>query len=187
MDRWHATFLGLRHLPREVSAFEIEAFYQFSAEECRVIEERRRPELKLALALQIGFLRMSGRLLEAVRIVPPLLWKHLGARFNVAAPDLASLRAMYRRAPTLIEHQQLACETLGFRWLSEHHRRCLVRVMREELTRTDDPQRLLGFGRETDLRSPSQSNSEIRLGRRKVGSIYNRFGERATSSVGVDE
>jgi hypothetical protein len=76
MDSWHATFLGLRHLPREVSAFEIEAFYQFSAEECRVIEERRRPELKLALALQIGFLRMSGRLLEAVRIVPPLLWKH---------------------------------------------------------------------------------------------------------------
>ena len=123
MDSWHATFLGLRHLPREVSAFEIEAFYQFSAEECRVIEERRRPELKLALALQIGFLRMSGRLLEAVRIVSPLLWKHLGARFNVAAPDLASLRAMYRRAPTLIEHQQLACETLGFRWLSEHHRR----------------------------------------------------------------
>ena len=65
MDSWHATFLGLRHLPREVTAFEIEAFYQFSAEECRVIEERRRPELKLALALQIGFLRMSGRLLEA--------------------------------------------------------------------------------------------------------------------------
>jgi len=87
MDSWHATFLGLRHLPRQVTAFEIEAFYQFSAEECRVIEERRRPELKLALALQIGFLRMSGRLLEAVRIVPPLLWKHLGARFNVAAPD----------------------------------------------------------------------------------------------------
>ena len=131
----------------EAWTFEIEAFYQFSAEESRVIEERRRPELKLALALQIGFLRMSGRLLEAVRIVPPLLWKHLGVRFNVAAPDLASLRAMYRRAPTLIEHQQLACETLGFRWLSEHHRRGLVRVMREELTRTDDPQRLLGFVR----------------------------------------
>ena len=128
IDSWHATFLRLRHLPQEVTAFEIEAFYQFSAEECRVIEERRRPELKLALALQIGFVRMSGRLLEAVRIVPPLLWKHLGARFNVTAPDLASLRAMYRRAPTLIEHQQLACETLGFRWLSEHHRRGLVRV-----------------------------------------------------------
>jgi hypothetical protein len=25
IDSWHATFLGLRHLPREVTAFEIEA------------------------------------------------------------------------------------------------------------------------------------------------------------------
>src|SRR6204780_5139839 len=54
MDSWHATFLGLRHLPREVTAFEIEVFFQFSAEEARIIEERRRPELKLELALQIG-------------------------------------------------------------------------------------------------------------------------------------
>jgi len=26
MDNWHATFLGLRHLPREVTAFEVDAF-----------------------------------------------------------------------------------------------------------------------------------------------------------------
>ena len=62
MDSWHATFLGLRHLPREVTAFEVEVFFQFSAEEARIIEDRRRPELKLGLALQIGVLRMSGRL-----------------------------------------------------------------------------------------------------------------------------
>jgi hypothetical protein len=125
MDTWHATFLGRRHLPREISAFEVEVFFQFSAEEARIIDERRRPELKLGLALQIGFLRMSGRLLDAVRIVPPLLWRHLGERFAVAAPDLASLRAMYRRAPTLIEHQQIACDALGFQWLAGHHRRAL--------------------------------------------------------------
>jgi len=147
MDSWHATFLGLRHLPREVTAFEVEVFFQFSADEARIIEERRRPELKLGLALQIGFLRMSGRLLDAVRIVPPLLWRHLGERFGVAAPDLASLRAMYRRAPTLIEHQQAACDALGFQWLTDHHRRALVRALREELGRTDDRERLLGFAR----------------------------------------
>jgi hypothetical protein len=147
MDSWHATFLGIRHLPREVTAFEIEVFFQFSAEEARIIEERRRPELKLGLALRIGFLRMSGRLLDAVRMVPPLLWRHLGERFSVAAPDLASLRAMYRRAPTLIEHQQLACDALGFQWLTGHHRRALVRVLRQELSRTDDRERLLGFAR----------------------------------------
>jgi Domain of unknown function (DUF4158) len=78
MDSWHATFLGRRHLPREVTAFEVEVFFQFSAEEARIIEERRRPELKLGLALQIGFLRMSGRLLDAVRMVPPLLWRYGG-------------------------------------------------------------------------------------------------------------
>jgi hypothetical protein len=89
MDSWHATFLGLRYLPREVSAFEVEVFFQFSTEEARIIEERRRPELKLRLALQIGFLRMSGRRLDAMRMVPPLLWQHLGERFSVVVPDLA--------------------------------------------------------------------------------------------------
>jgi hypothetical protein len=96
MDSGHATFLGLRHLPREVTAFEVEVFFQFSAAEARIIEDRRRPERKLGLALQIGLLRMRGRLLDVVRIVPPL-WRHLGERLGVAAPDLASLRAMYRR------------------------------------------------------------------------------------------
>ena len=61
MDRWRATFLGLKQLPRELTAFEIEAFFNYTTTEREVIEARRRPELKLGLALQIGFLRMSGR------------------------------------------------------------------------------------------------------------------------------
>jgi len=40
-------------------------------------DERRTPDLKLALALQIGFLRMTGRLLVALRVVPPALWRRL--------------------------------------------------------------------------------------------------------------
>jgi hypothetical protein len=36
-------------------------------------------------------------------MVPPALWRHLGAQFAIAAPHLTSLRAMYRRAPTLVE------------------------------------------------------------------------------------
>jgi hypothetical protein len=147
MDSWHATFLGRRRLPREITAFDVDVFFQFSAREARIIDERRRPELKLGLALQIGFLRISGRLLDAVRMVPPLLWRHLGELFGVAAPDLASLRAMYRRAPTLIEHQQIACDALGFQWLTAHHQRALVRALRQELDRTDDRERLLGCTR----------------------------------------
>src|SRR5260370_25449442 len=105
MDNWQSTFLGLKQLPRELTAFEIEAFFTFTLAERQMIEERRRPALKLGLALQIGFLRMSGRLLDSVRIVPPALWRHLGEQFGVQAPDLASLRAMDRRQHTLYEHQ----------------------------------------------------------------------------------
>jgi hypothetical protein len=147
MNSWHATYLGLKRLPRDLTAFEVEAFFTFSVAERRVIEARRGPELKLGLALQIGFLRMSGRLLDALRIVPAMLWRHLGEQFAAAAPDLASLRAMYRRRRTLFEHQELACETLGFYWLSEPRRRALVRVLRDELARTTDRQRLLQFAR----------------------------------------
>jgi TnpA family transposase len=147
MDNWQSTFLGLKRLPRELTAFEIEAFFSFTRAERELIEDRRRTELKLGLALQIGFLRMSGRLLDAVPMIPPALWRHLGVQFAVTAPDLASLRALYRRAPTLIEHQQVACEALGFRWLSEPQRRALVRALRRELTRTRDRDRLLVFAR----------------------------------------
>jgi Domain of unknown function (DUF4158) len=104
MQDWHSTCLGRRTLPRDLSAFEIEAFFNFSDAERRVIEDRRGPALKLALALQIGFLRMIGRLLEAA----PALWLHLGEQFGVAAPDLASLRSMYQRRRTIEEDPKLA-------------------------------------------------------------------------------
>jgi len=147
MDRWRATFLGIKQLPRELTAFEIEAFFTFTGPERAVIEERREPELKLGLALQIGFLRMSGRLLNAVRIVPPVLWHHLGRQFGVAAPDLASLRALYRRRQTLFDHQALACDVLHFRSLRERERRALVRAIHDELTRTTNRERLAVFAR----------------------------------------
>jgi hypothetical protein len=92
MNPWQATFFGLKQIPRELTAFEIEAFFTFTAAEREVIEQRRRPALKLGLALQIGFLRMSGRVLDAVRIVPAVLWRHLGEQFNVAS----SRRAVQR-------------------------------------------------------------------------------------------
>jgi hypothetical protein len=74
MNDWQSTYLGRGALPRDLSGFEIEAFFTYSeSERCFIEDERRSPALKLALALQIGFLRMTGRLLEALRMVPPAL------------------------------------------------------------------------------------------------------------------
>jgi TnpA family transposase len=148
MNDWQSTYLGRGALQRDLSGFEIEAFFTYSESERRVIDdERRTPALKLALALQIGFLRMTGRLLEALRMVPPALWRHLGVQFDVEAPDLASLRTMYRRRRTLFEHQDLACAVVGFHSLTEAQRRALVRAINAELSRTSDRQRLLQFAR----------------------------------------
>ena len=108
-----------------------------------MIDARRGDAHKLGLALHIGFLRMSGRLLYAFRVVPVALWRHLGNELGIDAPQVASLRAMYGRDKTLFDHQQVACTTLGFRWMSEHQRRALVRELRDEVSRCADREQLL--------------------------------------------
>jgi TnpA family transposase len=143
MQGWQTTYLGMRELPREISTFELQAFFTFSPAERELIEARRGNRLKLGLALHIGFLRMSGRLLDAFRVIPSVLWRHLGTELGIDAPELASLRAMYGRGRTLFDHQQVACESLGFRWMSEHQRRALVRELRDEVARCADREQLL--------------------------------------------
>ena len=147
MQTWQSVFLGARELSRELSEFELQAFFTYNEAEREVIAARRQPTHRLGLALHIGFLRMSGRPLDAFRIVPGNLWRHLGAQVNVTAPDLASLRALYHRGRTLYDHQLCACDLLGFRWMTEYQRRYLVSVLREELEHTIDRDRLLLFTR----------------------------------------
>ena len=50
---------------------------------------------------------------------------------------------MYERGRTLFDHQQVACTVLGFRWMSEHQRRSLVRELRDEVARCADRDQLL--------------------------------------------
>jgi hypothetical protein len=103
MQGWHTTFLGMRGLPRDISDFEMKAFFTFDGAERDAINARRGDSHKLGLALHIGFLRMSGRLLGAFRVIPVALWRHLGNELGIAAPEVASLRAMYERGRTLFD------------------------------------------------------------------------------------
>jgi len=68
MQGWQTTFLGMRELPRDISDFEMKAFFTFDGAEREAINARRGDAHKLGLALHIGFLRMSGRLLGAFRV-----------------------------------------------------------------------------------------------------------------------
>jgi hypothetical protein len=40
MQTWHTTFLGLKDLPRELSGFELQAFFTYSRTERTVIDAR---------------------------------------------------------------------------------------------------------------------------------------------------
>jgi len=93
MQGWQTTYLGMRELPRDISGFELQAFFTFSPAELELIDARRGDAHKLGLALHIGFLRMTGRVLDAFRIVPPALWRHLGSELGIDAPELASAQA----------------------------------------------------------------------------------------------
>lgn len=143
MQGWQTSYLGLRDLPRELSQFELQAFFSFGRDELEVIARRRGDNHKLGLALHIGFVRMSGRPLNSVRAVPAVLLPHLGSVLGIETPELASLRALYARGRTLFDHQQQACEVLGFAWMTEHQRRALVRVLRDEVAHSADRERLL--------------------------------------------
>ena len=129
MQTWQSSFLGLRAVPRDLSAFELNAFFTFDAAERRAIDACQTDTHKLGLALHIGFLRLSGRHLEPRRIVPAALWHHLGTQIGVTAPELASLKAMYTHSRTREEHQSVACRLLGIAPVSEHQRRALDSVV----------------------------------------------------------
>jgi hypothetical protein len=114
MLAWHVPYLGWTRLPADLTEFEITHFFFLRPEERSAVLTRYRDSLRLAAALQIGFLKTSGRPLDAVQRVPADLLKHLGEQIEVPAPSIATLRALYlKRRRTLYEHQRWAMDFLG--------------------------------------------------------------------------
>ncbi len=91
MQGWHTTFLAMRGLPRDNSDVEMKAFLTLDDAEPDAINARRGDHHKLGLALHIGFLRMSARLLGPLRAIPVALWRPLGNELGIAPPEVASL------------------------------------------------------------------------------------------------
>jgi len=189
MQSWHTTYLGLKDIPRELSAFELQAFFTLSRDEREVIDARYGATHKLGLALHIGFLRLSGRSLDSVRVVPASLWAHLGKELGVRSPDVASLKAMYGRTKTLFDHRQLARETMGFRLPTEHQNRAFLRVLRDEAARLSDKDQLLVFARRWlyDHKLLIENNRSLRTQIvAALDMLETQTGERITTTVPSD-
>ncbi len=134
MDHWQLAYLGMRQMPRELSEFELATFFTFSPKERALIDARRSHLYRLACAVHIGFVRMTGRTLDASKQVPKFLWAYVGAQLGITPPDMGTLSALYDgRTDTLVDHQILAYQALGFSPLAEHQRRYVMRWLKERL------------------------------------------------------
>jgi hypothetical protein len=126
---------------------EIEHFFSLSEDELAAVRQRRTVLNRLALALQIGFLKMTGGTLNSVEIIPTGALEHLGRQLGCAPPRIASIRALYRRRRTLFDHQAAALHTLGRTEPSEHAERGLVAYLRREAAAVFDNVELMARSR----------------------------------------
>lgn len=147
MQNWHIAFLGLCELPANLTDFELAYFFTFTDTERTSIESRRGTLHQLACAIHIGFIKMTGRTLDAFETIPRPLLKHLGETLEIEVPTLASLRALYRRRSTLFEHQQWAADVLDFQPLTERQQRFLTGLLRKEAQKAVTQSHLVRFAR----------------------------------------
>src|ERR1700735_3650970 len=108
------SYLGNRRFPREMNSFEVRRYFTLSSDDRLVLRHRFRSRSRLGAALQLGFVRMTGTTLDALDYVPRSVLGHVGDQLEMSAPELTTLRALYRRPMTLFLHQRWACEHAGF-------------------------------------------------------------------------
>lgn len=64
---------------------ELNSFFGFSEAEIVQVKSRYKPNLRIAAAIQLGFLKMTGRPLDALGVIPRELLRHIGAQLELPA------------------------------------------------------------------------------------------------------
>jgi len=65
MQGWQTSYLGLRDLPRELSEFELQAFFSFGRSELELIARRRLEAINLRGVFRFPVERYAGQLLPS--------------------------------------------------------------------------------------------------------------------------
>jgi hypothetical protein len=121
INQWEHRYLGEERFLETLSALEIEHFFTLDESELASIRERRGSLNRLALAIHVGFLKMTGGTLNSVELIPPEILDHLGRQLDCVPPRIASIRAFYRRRRrTLFEHHASALRLLDRSELTLH-------------------------------------------------------------------
>jgi len=147
MAHWQDRFLGIGELPPELSVFEIE-FFQFSPHDIAAIRKEFRPKYRIAVALQLGFMRLTGAKLNAFNVVPRKLLNLVGEQVREDAPSIASLRSMYRRGNTRRDHQAWVMQWLDIKVHTKRQERMLFAALREASKAIGSIDRLIATARQ---------------------------------------
>ena len=140
MLHWQDRYLGSSALSRELCAFE-QGFFRFRP---RILTPsvRRSGRNRIAVAIQLGFMRLTGGRLDVMNVVPRGLLTTVGEQLGQTPPNIATLRTMYTRVNTRREHQAWVMERLGVRCHSKRQENMLLAAMREASRTVESIERL---------------------------------------------
>lgn len=148
IHRWQYQYLGAETFPKTISTVEFDAFFRFSEEETAALQARfRKSGLRIAAAIQLGFLRMTGSPLESTQVIPAKLLRYVASQLGVPALTIASLRALYQREKTRYEQQWWAMEVLGFSRATPEQQSALLPYLRQEAKTTISIDQLVERGK----------------------------------------
>ena len=142
------SYLGWRRFPHELSAFEVRRFFSLGPADRQILRRRFRSRARLGAAIQLGFVRMTGTMLDTLDHVPRAVLAHVGQQLSLPAPELTTLRALYRRRKTLFEHQAWACSYAGLRWPGPDDVAAVTESLASDSAATLDRHRLARAARE---------------------------------------
>lgn len=91
IHRWQYQYIGTMTLPKTLSVVELQAFFTFSPDELAALGTRRKDTLKIAAAVQLGFLKMSGCPLADLKTIPLRLQVRLVEVLHVGRSDRGAL------------------------------------------------------------------------------------------------
>jgi hypothetical protein len=134
-------FIGAESLPARLSEFDVEQSFALSKDDVAALTARFRADRRVGAAIQMLFLRASGRPLNRFAVVPRTLLRSACEALGASTVTIASLRTLYSRRSTLYEHQAWAREYLGLRMPGDEPEaqvRQVLAVAAREATHPDD-------------------------------------------------
>lgn len=112
MSIFQLRFVGAVELPKSLSQMDVDECFRLSEKELAEAKTKFKGA-RLGAALQLVFIRATGRSLDKATGIPRTLLKSLCKALQLNETAIASLKTLYNRRATLFEHQKWARETSG--------------------------------------------------------------------------